>query len=121
MWFHLGFPKKSKKHPEKIDVYVPVEFQAQVEKTREILHRENSSLSEHAVKEWVKYGALHAHGNPQKLLFNKQQSDPVKCAACDNPARFKVFLDNVNAPRYVCSLHFQLLRNTRRFRGYKKL
>ena len=64
----MGFPKKEKKFPHILHVYIPEEFQKDVDEAQKIAKREGESLSQKIVKYCVDYKNLHGHGNPQTLL-----------------------------------------------------
>ena len=86
----MGFKKKHKKFPEKICLYIPEDNRETVQKAKDILDREGSSLSKKMVEFCRKYVDLHGHGNPQRLMdkFTKPQPS-MKCEwwkGCDEEA-----------------------------------
>ena len=123
----MGFPKKQKKFRHIIHVYVPEEFQGDVEEAQKIAKREGESLSQKTVKFWVDYKKLHAHGNPQTLLpkFGIQTKITQQCEypGCSLTAAFEcVPTSPLAKPKvFYCKEHREHAEQNRLLKKSKKL
>lgn len=118
-----GFQHKEKKRPDQLLLYIPVGYQETVKKAKEIMKRENDSLSHKFCLFLSDYVRLHSKGNPQTMLFKETPKKPVlKCEKCPEKADYRVFIEG-GTNVLLCSVDFQNMREKSRrlIVGYRKL
>jgi hypothetical protein len=120
----MGFPKKDKKFPHILHVYIPEAFQKDVDEAQKIAKREGESLSQKIVKYCVDYKNLHGHGNPQTLLpnFGVQKKIAQQCEypRCSEVAVYADFARH-GGTVYQCKTHHVHALENNLLKGSKRL
>lgn len=122
-----GFQKHTKKHPQRFQLYIPIDYQLVVEEAKKIADREGESLSQKFCRYCSEYVRVHGDGNPQLLMANFVDSQLLEKKKCDFPRCDKdaVCIGYPKPPGnpkvYLCEAHKQHALQNGLLKSFKPL